>query len=228
MQKAEKSKEMIPVYGYTEEGQLIAFLISYIEKEKKKSDLDKMLDIIQRLLCKYDSYIADFVVRLYANAREKGFSESIIETLSKILHDNTNDYNRCRNVIDVINRCLFFHLETEPHRHVFFDLLVKTINDFEPEIRKIILYHFKAENETILSLCQPPKDWEQLWVKNADDYYNLVLYGICTKCRIGYPFIIDYFKYQKERVANGYLCKTEGSFYVSPYILKYPPPFENS
>ena len=77
-QKAEKSKEMIPVYGYTEEGVLIAYLISYIEKEKemKKSNLDKMLDIIQRLLSRYDSYIADFVVRLYANAREKGFSEA--------------------------------------------------------------------------------------------------------------------------------------------------------
>jgi hypothetical protein len=111
---------------------------------------------------------------------------------------------------------------------------VKTINDYDPEIRKIILYHFKAENETILSVCQPPKDWEQRWVENTDDFSILVLYGICARCRIGYPFIIDYFKYQKERVANGYLltncekCKTEGSFYVSPYILKYPPPFENS
>ncbi|HET7149171.1 MAG TPA: hypothetical protein VFI73_11805 [Candidatus Nitrosopolaris sp.] len=224
---------MIPVYGYPPEGELIAQLISYNEKKEPDHNKilirDKILDIIQRLLSRYDSYIADFVVRLYLNAREKGFSDSIIKTLSKILHDNVNGRNRCTNVIGALNLCLYHHLEEEPHKHAFFDLWVKTINDFNPEIRKIILYHHKAENENLLGLCQPPKYWEKMWLENLHDFSKIVLYGICAKCREEYPLIVDYYKYQRERVTDGHLrtncnrCRTEGSFYVSSDILRNPP-----
>jgi uncharacterized protein YegJ (DUF2314 family) len=55
---------------------------------------------------------------------------------------------------------------------------MEILNELDESIRKIILYHEKAEIESRLHLYQPPKDWEEMWIKNIQNS-SIVLYGIC-------------------------------------------------
>jgi hypothetical protein len=39
---------------------------------------------------------------------------------------------------------------------------MEILNELDESIRKIILYHEKAEIESRFHLYQPPKDWEEM------------------------------------------------------------------
>jgi hypothetical protein len=59
--------------------------------------------------------------------------------------------------------CLYFHLEkSEQTKKEFFNIYTEILNELDESIRKIILYHEKAEIESRFHLYQPPKDWEEM------------------------------------------------------------------
>jgi hypothetical protein len=222
--KAKKNDEIIPLYAYTIHGQIIALILLYNRKpDKRASAGNKILDLIQGHFGAYGSHIVDFVVKLITKARERGFSDSIVKTLSEVLH---NSSIKSTSVINAINWCLYFHLEKEPHKNVFFDLWKETLDELDPTIRNIILYHDKSEIENRIGLYQPPKEWEEMWIKNIHEFSKLVLYGVCKQCLQSYPLLVDYYTYRKEILIENYLkfdcegCKAKESFYVSSRLPK--------
>jgi hypothetical protein len=215
--KAEKNHEIIPLYGYTIDGQIIACIILYNKKPSLRVlARDKILYLIQRYFTAYNSHIVDFVVKLYAKAVQKGFSDSIVVTLSNILHSD----KKLKSIVDALNWCLYLHLEGEPHKHAFFNLWVEVLNEFEPEIRNIILYHEKSDIESRIHLYQPPKSWEEIWIRNIHESSKLVLYGVCKNCSEKYPVLVDYYMYRKETVVNEYVrvdcqkCNSKDSLFA--------------
>jgi hypothetical protein len=98
---------------------------------------------------------------------------------------------------------------------------MEILNELDESIRKIILYHEKAEIESRFHLYQPPKDWEEMWIKNIQNS-SIVLYGICQNkaCLNRCPVLVDYYDYRIEMLFKGHLkrdcnkCNTSGSFYV--------------
>ena len=57
---------------------------------------------------------------------------------------------------------------------------METLKEFPEDLRRIIIYHEKAEIEGRIHLAQPPKDWEETWYGNTQNYSQLTLNGKCN------------------------------------------------
>jgi hypothetical protein len=225
MVKSEKNESLLtPLYTYTTDGVILALLCSYYNNAHNDNKLEairnKIFEMIFEFYSKYESYIVDFVSRIYAKAKQKGYSHSIVVLLLRIL---MNSNFPIRFMKDALNWTLYFHLEKEQQtKKEFYNIYIETLNELDEHKRKIILYHEKAEIESRFHLYQPPKDWEEMWIKNIRDHSKIVLYGICQNkvCLNRYPVLVDYYNYRTEMSSKGHLnrdcnkCNTRDSIYV--------------
>jgi hypothetical protein len=230
--KSEKNELQTPLYAFSLEGIIVALLCRYhnISSDKYKDTRrrieDQVFSIIFHLFSQYNSHIVDFVSKIYLKAKEKGFSESIVLLLLKILKDSNI---QIRYMKDALNWALYFHLEkSQRTKRDFFNIYIETLNELDENIRKIILYHEKGEIESRFHLYQPPKDWEEMWTKNIQEYSKLVLYGTCQNqaCLNRCPLLVDYYDYRTEIFLKGHLkgdcdkCNSRDSFYVYDTLEK--------
>ncbi|HKG30694.1 MAG TPA: hypothetical protein VKA91_05440, partial [Nitrososphaeraceae archaeon] len=79
--------------------------------------------------------------------------------------------------------------------------------ELDDNVKKIVLYHEKGDIESRIHLAQPPKEWEELWTQNIQNYSKLTLYCKCRNCYEKYPILIDYFDYRKGLLPSGILKK---------------------
>ena len=150
-----------------------------------------------------------------------GYSESMVDLLVIIIHGNTH---KIRTLVDVFNSALHIHLVDEQSRNYFVDIWMKTLNEFPEDIRRIILFHEKAEIESRIHLAQPPKDWEETWIAKIQNYSQLTLYGKCSQCSKKYPVIVDYYEYRNTLLPdrtikrNCLKCNAENSLIIASEI----------
>jgi hypothetical protein len=171
-------------------------LIKYREADQKdKLKIQQIIiQLIKRHLSVYDSYMGDFLSLVYEKSMQKGFGNSMIDLLSKIVH--TSNY-RVHTLSDILNIVLRTHLLDQKTQAYFVDIWIEIVSELEENMKKVIIYHFKADIESKIHLFQPPKDWEEMWIKNIQDYTKFVLYGICSNCFQKYPVLVDFYVFQK-------------------------------
>ena len=221
------SKNRMPTMTYeiNNFGMIILLLMKYIIKdtteETKIRIRQTILQLVQRYVLKYNSHICDFIARLYSKAIEMDHSESMVNTFVIIVHENTHT---TRTLVDVFNRALQIHLMDERTRNYFMDIWMKALNEFPEDIQRIVICHEKAEIESRIHLAQPPKDWEEAWIVNIQNYSQLTLYGKCSQCSKKYPVIVDYYEYRKELLPdrtikrNCLKCNAENSLIIGSEI----------
>lgn len=198
--RSKKNELQTPLYAFSIEGKIAALLSSYYnnyeQKEKKRLIEDKLFELIHELFSKYNSYVTDFLLKIYSGAKAKGFAESIAILLIKILQSNIP----IKFVDEALRWNVYFHLEKDHNRNKFFSIYMETLNELPEDVRRIIMYHEKCEIESRFHLYQPPKEWEEAWINNIQDCHKLVLYGACTNqtCSARYPIVVDYHEYRKE------------------------------
>jgi hypothetical protein len=196
MVKSAKNLLPTPKYKITHHGVIILYLIKYGSADQK----DKLkirhiiIEIIKRHLSNYNSYFCDFLSLVYAKSMQKGFGNSIIDLFFRVVH---TDNHNARTLVDVLNIILYAHLLDKQTRDHFVNIWIEVINGLEENIKKVIMYHCKADIEGKIHLFQPPKDWEEMWIKNIQDYSKFVLYGICSSCSQKYPVLVDFYVFQK-------------------------------
>jgi hypothetical protein len=102
-----------------------------------------------------------------------------------------------RTLVEVLNIVLHTHLIDPQTKSYFLNIWIETINELEENAKKVVMYHLKADIESQIHLLQPPKDWEEMWIKNIQDYSKYVLWGVCSNCSQAYPILIDFYAFQK-------------------------------
>ena len=169
----------------------------------------------------YDSHICDFIARLYSKAIQIGLSKSMVDLLLMILHGKTHTI---KTLVDAFNRVLHAHLNDNQTRNYFADVWIRTLKEFPDDVQRIIIYHEKAEIESRIHLAQPPKDWEETWLKNIQNYSQITLYGKCSQCSCKYPVVIDYYEYRREIVSDEIIkrnckkCNSKSTLAISSEI----------
>lgn len=195
--KSTKNSMPTPVYSLSDPGVIISLLKKYKDAQPRdKLKIQQLIfHLIQRYFSAYNSHICDFIMLLYAKSMQKGFANSMIDLLFEVMH---SDNYRVHTLADVLNIVLHLHLlDQQKHNH-FHAILVETINELEERTKNVVMYHLKADIESQIHLFQPPKDWEEMWIKNIQDCSKFVLYGICNKCSQRYPVLVDFFLFQKD------------------------------
>lgn len=194
--EATKNGIPTPVYRLTDNSVIILLLMKY--KDAGQKDRLKIQQIIFHLLQKYfsnyNSFVCDFIALLYAKSLEKGFANSMISLLFRVMHDS--DY-KARTLVNVFNIVLRTHLVDPQTKNYFVDIWIETINELEGKTRRAVMYHLKADIENQIQLSQPPKDWEEMWIKNLQDCSKFVLWGTCHNCSQEYPVLVDFYVFQK-------------------------------
>ena len=217
-----KNKIPTPTYKLSNFGVIVLLLITYGARdphdETKTILRQYILQLFQECLLQYNSHICDFIVRLYSKAIEKGFSKSMIDLLLIVIHGNKHTI---RTLVDTFNLVLHTHLMDARTRDYFMNIWMETLKEFPEDVQKIIIYHEKAEIESTIHLAQPPKDWEETWFSNIQNYSQLTLYGKCNQCSKKYPIIVDYYEYRREILPDGTMkrdclkCNAENSTIIS-------------
>lgn len=205
--KSEKNVLETPLYTFSIEGHIAALLSAHYNNPKdgnQRNRIDKIFELIDQFYSRYNSHIVDFVSRIYRKAKERGFSESVVVLLTKILQSNIP----IKFMKDAFNYTLYFHLEKGHTRSDFFNIYMETLSELNEDVRKIVLNHEKAEIESRFHLYQPPKDWEEAWIHHIQDYSKIVLYGVCANknCYARYPIVTDYYEYRQD-IFSGHLKK---------------------
>lgn len=194
--EATKNGIPTPVYRLTDNSVIILLLMKY--KDAGQKDRLKIQQIIfyllQRYFSDYDSYVCDFIALLYAKALEKGLANSMITLLLRVMQDS--NYN-ARTLVNVLNIVLRTRLIDSQTKNYFVDIWIETINQLEGKTRKAVMHHLKADIEYQIHLFQPPKDWEEMWIKNIQDCSKFVLWGVCDNCSQEYPVLVDFYVFQK-------------------------------
>jgi hypothetical protein len=227
VERASKNRMPTATYELNNFGMIILLLMKYTIKntsEETKIRLQQtILQLVQQYVLQYNSHICDFIARLYSKTIEMGHSESMVDLIVIIIHENTHTI---RTLVDVFNRALHIHLVDERTRNYFMDIWMKALNEFPVDIRRIIICHEKAEIESRIHLAQPPKDWEEKWIANIQNYSQLTLYGKCGHCSKKYPVIVDYYEYRKELLPdrtikrNCLKCNAENSLIIGSEIME--------
>jgi hypothetical protein len=220
--QGQKNKISTPRYKLTIHGILILIVINY-----KSDQFSKVKDIINKTIISYiqqecfkpyNSHICDFLSNLYNEIYMKGCLQLFVDKFIQVLNSSSNTI---KTIIHALNLTLYSLLMGRETHSIFKNIYLDTLNKLENNVKKIILYHEKGEIESRIHLSQPPKDWEELWIKNLDIYSNLTLYGKCTVCIKKYPLVIDYFYYRNNILPSNILitkcseCNSDNSLKVS-------------
>lgn len=97
-----------------------------------------------------------------------------------------------------------------------------SLEEFPDRIRNLIIAHEKAEVESRFLVSQPPKNWEEAWLKNRANYDNIVLYAVCQnkECKERYhPVTIPYRLYRQKLVTASKTVNYDDGFPPMYYIL---------
>ena len=221
-EEASKNRTPIAIYRISNFGVIILLAIRYatqgISEEARIKLRELILKLIQQYMLLYDSHICDFIARLYSKAIQIGLSKSMVDLLLVIIHGDTHTI---RTLVDAFNRVLHAHLNDKQTWNYFADIWINTIKEFPEDVRRIIIYHEKAEIESRIHLAQPPKDWEETWLGNIQNYSQLTLFGKCGQCSKKYPILIDYYEYRRDILPDGTMkrkclkCNVENSVIIS-------------
>jgi hypothetical protein len=196
--KSAKNSLPTPKYKITHFGIIILYLIKYGHADQKdKSKIQHIIiEIIKRHLSNYKSYLCDFLSLVFAKSVQRGFGNNMIDSLFKIVHADI-DNHKVNTSVDILNIVFYAYLLDQKTREQFFNIWTEVINELEENMKEVIMYHFKADIESQIHLFQPPRDWEEMWIKNIQDYTKFVLYGICSSCSQKYPVLVDFYVFQK-------------------------------
>jgi hypothetical protein len=224
-EEASRNRKTIAIYRISNFGVIILLVMRYATKgisEETRTRLgQEILELIQQYMLLYNSHICDFIARLYLKAIQIGLSKSMVDLFLMIIHGDTH---AIRTVVDVFNRVLHAHLNDKQTWNYFADIWIKTLEEFPKDIQRVIIYHEKAGIESRIHLAQPPKDWEETWFNNIQNYSQITLYGKCSQCFKKYPIMVEYYEYRRNVLPDGTMkrnclkCNAQNSVVVMSEI----------
>jgi len=197
--KAERNNLLTQVYKFTIPGNIISMLLE-LPRLTDPSVIDRLIyNIMSSIgahLLNHHSFIVKFASDIFfKSAKIEECSDAIIDRLRYLLH--THDIFNSQDLDRFLEVVLYFMISWRELSPLFFEnVFKKALLKLDEEARSIILLHEKIQVENQIRQIFPPQDWERMWFHNIHDHTKLVLFGKCTKCSEGYPFVvplIDYF-----------------------------------
>jgi hypothetical protein len=247
-----KNGQKTSLYRFTDVGYIIAYAVEYhnfyngYDKLGKIENLDTMkkikwtiFELIKSFLSKIHSYMTDFLAKFYTKCMEYdmsnncpfeavdgderklriGIFDRIIFTLVNIL---IADEFHFPNGIEYLSAAHTNILTNEQTANAALRLYLMSLEEFPDRIRNLIIAHEKAEIESRFLVSQPPKNWEEAWLKNRANYDNIVLYAVCQnkECKERYlPVMIPYRLYRQKLVTASKTVNYDDGFPPMYYIF---------
>jgi hypothetical protein len=198
--KEEKGTGLIPTFSYTPAGYIFSRIIQCIGSKKGNTEEELYNFLHERLYnIKEDSLsFVIFASNLIKKIYEKGLFGNYISNLQKVL-DSKDIPN-----IEAFARRLQQTLSVTFQTRLFVNAWEDTINELEPEIRKLFLYDQKLNIDIKMGAKAMSKEYEKLRLELIGETERIALEGFCSECRRRYVFPMKIMEYTR-RLANAHL-----------------------
>jgi hypothetical protein len=222
-----KNGQKTPLYDYTILGYIIAWTLQCLyNPDKKNTAKDEIYKLVQEIQRRFNSYMTDFLAKIYEKFKEVGFFDTIIINLIAVLESGLYHYS---NAIEYLSHALNLVLIGGKTRVKSYELYREALDEFPEDTRRIIIHHEKNIVEYNFLVAQPPKNWQKVWLDNINNSDKLVLYAVCQnkECSCQYPVVANYYDYRqaKSLSPHNYLysscvkCKTKDSLHVYDSLI---------
>jgi hypothetical protein len=209
---AEKNKALLSkTYVITPLGRIADNLVTYGKLKdgspEKKEVRDQILaNILESLRwLRFDSVMKEFTITLWKKAIEKGYADSLMDFIYKIL-DKGWKSEEITTLEDAIQWSIRLHLEREPLRSSFKQIWLGALDSLPDEKSKhTIMLHDKTEIERRILEQHPASTWIKTWQENLSNPTKLTLYACCGSCKCAYPIVVDYYDYRKNMDSEGFI-----------------------
>jgi hypothetical protein len=225
--EAEKVKTLVSLYAHTGDGYFITWLLERQDPKKRKLANNTIYDLIQSNLRRYNSSFLVLASKLYAEYEQKGMLDYVNIIIQEDLSTNTDNL---QTIFDIVLASIFkVELKaseiTKSPQSIFF----KTFKSLDLHTQNIFQFILKSSFENTIRQQYAPKEWEELWIKNVNNYSKVVLYGNCKKCHEARPVVMDTIEFMKNGSPLKFnvntdcqKCKTKRSFEISTRIPNRP------
>ena len=150
----------VQVYGYTDDGILLACLIESFDQNKRERAYSEAYDVLQSMLSIEPASYEIFHSSLYKKYKARGvFGEFIMdrlrESLESISEINTLGELRYSSLI-------IFHTNDAAKGRLYLDLWNETFNEMSPSVQELLLFHMKMEIEQrMMHRAMAPQKYEK-------------------------------------------------------------------
>ncbi len=185
--RAEKGRFDIPVYRYTRDGHLLAWIAESLIPNKRETANKEIYDIIQSVLkTQPQASYEIFHAKLYERYADRGvFEHFIVDPLREAI----DLHSESTSMQELQSKALFvFHTKDKEKAILYLDLWDETFNEMELHTRELLLYKMKVDIEQRMAdSAKSPKTYEETRFTLRAYPELLALEGYCKNCNLGYP-----------------------------------------
>jgi len=185
--RAEKGRFDLPVYRYTRDGRLLAWIAESLIPNKRERANEEIYNAIQSVLkTQPQASYEIFHSKLYERYRNKGvFEHFIIDPL----RESIDLHSEITSMQELQSKALFiFHTKDKEKANIYLDLWDETFNEMELHLQQLLLYKMKVDIEQRMAdSAESPKTYEEARFNLRAYPELLALEGYCKNCNLGYP-----------------------------------------
>jgi hypothetical protein len=239
--KAKKNETLTPIYSFTTEGRILAYLMLYRANQSKKSTdkqwiMDKINELIQLYFSDIISYEDEVALRFFARLlKEQAYYKVLLELVCNELYEESKADFKIYSVsaafeyaINAFRRVKKYEIISQ----VFILFYLETLDEMDEKSRNIIIYLTKLEIQYKICYRCHSKELGAAVVDNASGTrHNIVTIGICRKCDYTFVAVIefkDYLFYTTGKMPDK-ICiacgakKEHLNYFVPPFQLIHLP-----
>jgi hypothetical protein len=179
--KEEKGTGLVPIFRFTPFGYILSLILQFGRPGIKAED--KLYELLQGLMVSLEplSWVV-FTMNWLKKVYEKGQFGHYISILRKVIDSgpilNIRKFNLL--LLDTVNLRFSYN---PTHSRLFMDIWQETVNELEPEVRKLYLYEVKLSLDVTMGKIATTLQYEKLRLDLIGDVETIALEGQCNECK---------------------------------------------
>jgi hypothetical protein len=200
--KARKTKSEVDIYEYTNGGQLLAYLIKSFDTKQQENAYKDIYDIAIKAFSTQDDSSSITISKFIAKCKEKGLFNKLVEYIQNIMHTDLNP--KIVSIADLFSYIFNSSFEHSNVKHELLGIWSETIQQLEPETRKLAIFQLKIHVEAKYAKSQEfvSRQYEEFRFRLRDEYEKIAVGGDCLTCKYSGNLELHYIEYLKFIASN--------------------------
>lgn len=193
--KQTKGSGDVTVYKYTDFGRLLAWIIQSFDPAMSEEANPKVYEIIETILKidkdspSLDIFFSDFI----GKCKGKGVFGDIVYLFRKILSSDIP----IKTIQDLFSYTMNLDFEDQKRMDYFNDLWAKTMQELDPAVKQLVLYHLKLGiEEKMEKQAKVSKGFEKMRYDVRGSPELIALEAVCSICQLYYPIGVNLMEYR--------------------------------
>jgi hypothetical protein len=195
--KARKVNADIQIYEYTKGGELLAWLIKGLDPKQRQSAISEIYDLAVKAFSANEDSSPITISRFLRKCKDKVVFDKLIDYIQYLVHSvPDHKFKSTRNVLQYI---FDFSFRGSEIRKDLVVLWFETIEQLEPEIKKLMIYRLKLSLESEFENTQESlsREYEELRFELKGNHEKIAIHGYCLNCKRKENLAIHYSQYLK-------------------------------